>query len=93
MKTFLEFDWDKPDFVNQKGVKWWFDEATTNYAIKKDHNGIALFGVVVWIIKEKNDVMTRLLVEDNKIIFENQNLEAIASHIDMMKANKSFKQT
>lgn len=74
--------WDAklpPDFVNDKGVKWWADKDLTRYARQK------LGGdATVWYIEETNGLHTRLLTEKGEIINDDQTYEGMACHIDIL---------
>lgn len=74
----------EPDFVNDLGVKWWYDEFTTQYAQKPDFWGIKL-NAICYYVEEPNGNRTRVLVSDGNIIEEDQNLEALAVKIDCRK--------
>jgi hypothetical protein len=74
-----------PEFVNEKGVKWWKDEHTTAYAQKENHNGKKL-DAVCWYIEEPCGRRTRVLIGKNgKFLGENQSLEGIGCRIDVLK--------
>jgi len=81
--------WDKkPDFINEKGVKWWRDASTTRYARREDAHGTTL-EAVVWLVEEPNGHRTRLLIaDDGEFLGENQNLEALGAKIDILKMAK-----
>ncbi len=58
----FDLPWDKPpEFVNEKGFKWWQDTETTGYAQKKNHKGKKL-DAVCWFVEEPNRRRTRILV-------------------------------
>ncbi len=79
----------EPDFINEKGVKWWFDESTTKYAQRPDVNGITL-DVVCFLVEEPDGHMTRVLLSKNEeIIEEDQTLEGIGTKIDIRKLLKN----
>jgi len=81
---------DEPDFVNDEGTKWWIDVSTTQYAQREDAHGTVL-DMVVYLAETKNGYMTRVLLDDDRnIVEEEQNLEALAIKIDMLKANERF---
>lgn len=76
---------NEPDFINEIGVKWWLDKATTKYAKSADSIGVTL-DVVCFFIEETNGRRSRVLVSKDKgAIYENQNLEALLSKIDILK--------
>jgi len=78
----------KPDFVNDTGIKWWVDKACTQWAREKNINDVALPDVVVFLIEEPSSRRTRVIVENGEVVFDNQNLEAIGAHIDIMKLQR-----
>lgn len=84
------FDLNKPDFINDIGVKWWLDKSSTQYAHKKDVKGISLKNLYVYMVEETNGVRTYVIVdnENGEFVYENQQLEAIGVRIDMLKALK-----
>lgn len=70
-----------PAAINDIGTKFWLDESTCDYCHKQLGNNYW-----VYYIETKDNYRTRVLIEGNtKIIYENQNLEAFCSRIDIMK--------
>ena len=82
------FDKSKPDFINEKGTKWWFDKSSTNYARKEDAKGITLPNVSVFYVEEINGNMSYVVIDGEDIIYESKQLEAIGAYIDILKFNK-----
>lgn len=88
--------WDnegaKPFFTNPEGMEWWFDTDTTKWAHRKDSNGVTLKNVIAFILRKDEGPLTRVLMnkETNEVIYENPGLEAVACHIDMLKAIKLY---
>jgi hypothetical protein len=83
--------WEKtPDFVNEKGIKWWLDKSSTDYAQKENIRGTRLPGVQVFYAEFPDGYRTRVIVQNKQPVYESQGLEAIAVHIDQMKAEKEF---
>lgn len=80
----------EPDFVNEKGVKWWCDYETTKYAMVENAQGNTLPGVVVYAVEEPNGHRTYLICDKKGVLFESQRLEDIGVHLDMMKIVKSY---
>ncbi len=77
---------DEPDFVNEEGTKWWKDKSTTDWAQREDQFGTSL-DMIVYLVEKTDGYMTRLLLDtDGNLIDEQQNLEALAVKIDMLKA-------
>lgn len=79
-----------PDFTNEVGVQWWVDATSTKYARSEQGARPALENVAVFLVKDRQGVLTRLVVEDNTPIFEHQSLEVIAVHLDVMKLDKAL---
>lgn len=75
-----------PDFVNEKGVKWWSDADTTRYARRKTSKGQSLPTAQGWLVEEPSGSRTRLLVDNGKIIAESPSLEGIGTRIELLKA-------
>jgi hypothetical protein len=69
----------KPDFINEQGVKWWFDAITTDYA--KCRN---LPNHKVWLVEELNGSRIYVITEGDKIVGESQQLEAIGVKLDVL---------
>lgn len=70
---------NEPDFTNELGVKWWHDEDLTNYAKRKQ-----LADLKVWVIQFPDGHRTRVIVKKDKVIYDNQSLEAVADQIDII---------
>lgn len=79
-----------PDAVNAEGVQWWVDKSSTQYARSSQGSKPGLENVVVFLVKDCQGVLMRLIVEDNKPVYEHQSLEAIAVRLDVMKFDKSL---
>lgn len=82
----FDLPWDKPpEFVNEKGFKWWYDKGTTGYAQRENHDGKKL-DAVCWFVEEPNGRRTRVLVgTKGEVLEENQSLEGMACKIDALK--------
>lgn len=88
----FDIDWDKPDAVNESGVKFWLDKSATDYAQKADQFGTKLKGWQVLMLEEPNGHRTRIVVnEKQEIMGENQSLEGIGCQIDVFKLLKRQK--
>lgn len=78
--------WDTPpQFVNPDGVKFWLDQESTRYALSKK-----LKDVQVLFVEETNGNRTRLITQRGEPVYEHQNLENIACHLDIMQLNEQF---
>lgn len=77
----------EPLLVNDKGVKFWLDKDTTQYAKYK-----GLTDIVVFYLEEPNGRLTRLITEQkngqSEELYDSQSLEAIAAHIDFIKLSR-----
>lgn len=82
------FPWDKgekPYFVNEKGFEWYVDKDTQRWVNKETPSGYKLKNVFAFYIK-KDDYINRVLINNNQeIIYENTNLEALCTYIDFLK--------
>jgi len=85
--TFL--DRGDPDFVNDEGVKWWRDEQLTSHARGQDQFGIAL-DMYVYLVEEKNGILSYVIINKNGVIYSNQSLEEVAAQIDIIKLRRLF---
>ncbi|MDD5650451.1 MAG: hypothetical protein PHF86_08565 [Candidatus Nanoarchaeia archaeon] len=77
--TLLWWENQEPDFINEKGIKWWIDYNTIKYCK-------LLNKYIIYVVKD-NDYITRVIVDNEKkeIIFESQQLDAIACFCDVLK--------
>lgn len=69
----------KPVFINDIGTSFWLDKDLTEYARSKE-----LKGVKVFYIKDKVGYKTRVIIKGQEYIYENQRVEDIAIHLDIM---------
>ena len=78
--------WEKePVYTNPEGTKWWDDEDITQYARKKTLKGKSLPEAKAYCVETKDGYRSRVLVDKGVIIAESQQLDAIATQIDMLK--------
>ena len=88
--------WDqedaKPFFVNPEGIEWWLDKDTTEWAHREDQHGTTLKNIIGFILRRDGEPQTRVLMdkESNQVVYENTLLEAVACHIDALKALKRY---
>lgn len=67
------------------GIKWWLDKETTQYAKRENHNGITL-DYQVFVVQKPNGYRTRIILnEKREPIYEHQQLESVATKIDILK--------
>lgn len=81
---------DDPDFVNDLGVKWWLDKSLTEYATREDGNGIGLSDITIWCVEKPNGYKTHIMTQGEEALYENQKLEDMAVHVDILKLNCHF---
>jgi len=82
----------KPFFTNEEGVEWWVDKDTTEWAHREDSQGTSLKNIVGFILRKDEKSLTRVLMdrETNNLVYSSDLLEAVACHIDMLKAAKRY---
>jgi hypothetical protein len=73
----------EPDFVNEIGVKYWFQNDLTRYAFLK-----GLRGVRVWLAERPTGFKAYILTEDDTVLLEDQTLEGLGLKIDLMAFQK-----
>lgn len=73
-----------PDIVDDFGTKWWLDKSASDYASRADARGKRL-GAEVWFIEELNGLNKFVLVQNQRVLFECENLNAMGIHIDSLK--------
>jgi len=82
-----------PDFVNEKGVKWWKEPDATEYAQQEDAFGTSLLDVQAWLVRLPNGEISRLLIRGSEVIWEGKTLEAVGAKIDWLKLSKRAEET
>lgn len=75
----------QPDFTNESDVKFWMDKSCNNY-VKK----LGLKNVICFLVETPDGCRTRLITLNGMPHYENQNLEAIGCHLDMMAVCEKF---
>ena len=85
---------EKPDYVNDKGTQWWFNQELTDYANEPDSDGTRLTAVGYFII-ESEGAEAWVLVDGNSEIIELEEhkhkiFERIDSRKTSLKRNKDF---
>lgn len=70
----------EPDFINEKGTKFWKDLDVMKYI-----KSLGLKDIFPYIIEDAKNNRTRVLIKNNNYIYENPNVEAIATRLDMLK--------
>jgi hypothetical protein len=78
----------EPDAINEEGTKWWIDHSSNRYAHKPDSFGTTLEEIKCFYIETKDGFRTRLIVCNDKVIYDNQALDAIGCQIDVYKLLK-----
>lgn len=74
-----------PDHINEQGSKFWLDKSLTQYARDPGRLGVSLNAVTALIVTDPQGITTRLLMEGQDVLAEDQSLESIACRIDMLK--------
>ena len=77
----------KPDYINEQGVKWWYDKKITKYAEE-----LGLHGVFVFFTEETNGDKNRVIIDRNKVVYASPVLEAVCCHLDVMKLARNNKE-
>lgn len=75
-----------PDYINEKGTKFWLDLDLTKYCKRKE-----LPDHFVYYIEDANGYRSRLLVKDNIRLKESPNLEQLSCFIDFLSLEKNMK--
>lgn len=92
---FKIYPWDhgkKPNFVNEEGYEWYFDQSTTNFA-KQD--GVAIKGLknVGAFYVKKGDEVGSVLIDDKKnVVAAHDNVIGLHDRIQMLKIWEHFHQ-
>ena len=77
--------------------EWFNDKSTTDYAHRKDLNGISLTNLYAFVVRDKETgeydrvLMDKSLGESGEIIYDTTSLEDIGSQIDKIRVLKHFK--
>jgi hypothetical protein len=73
----------EPYFINEWGVKWWFDSSFTKYAQKKGLNNLR-----VWAVQQNDGTRNYVITEQDgdyaEVIYEAKNIEQVYYHIDFL---------
>ena len=78
-------DFDKePDFINEHGIKWWFDSVATKYAQDKGLNTIR-----VWAVEHTDKTRTFVITQENgnsaEVVYETKDFEAVFYRNDILR--------
>lgn len=82
---------EPPILINEEGVKWWSNPSMTQWCKRKDRNGISLNWEAYYIETPEGCNTIVLVDEGGNIVYDNQQTEACASYVDMVKLSRSFK--
>lgn len=74
----------EPDFVNADLVKWWRDPDITEWCQRPNSNGTVLKGEG-WVVRTPEGRISRVVVSDNRIVADDQSMEALCCKIDVLK--------
>jgi len=74
--------WDKkPDHINELGIKWWLDKQLMKYVKELD---IPL-ETMIYFVLYPNGYKTRVIIQEKNVVYEDTDIAAIATRIDMQK--------
>ncbi len=73
-----------PPVLNELGNKFWADAEMQGYANSK---GVSIQCLFVETVDGKK---SRIIGKDDKALFENTSMEAVACHIDILAAGQEF---
>lgn len=75
----------KPDYVNEQGVEWWLDRDLMHYVklCKLDPKQVQVF-----LTRHPDQKITRLIIENGEIAYEDTSLEGIGARLGIMKVLK-----
>ena len=76
-------DGAQPHFVNARGVKWWNDLRTTEYALRQGPG--KLVGAAAFIVEELDGERAHVLVRKGAVIAKTQSADALANKIDRLR--------
>lgn len=94
MDKFEVFPWDKegskPYYVNEQGYEWWIDTSSTDYARSDTRPGHPLKAICFYVRKDGR-ALSRVLIDENTndVLADEQNLEALAVKIDILRFHES----
>ena len=74
----------EPDFINEIGTKWWSVDLLNDACKRPDKHGITI-DARCYIVELKNGERHYVMVQNNEVVYENQNLEAFCVYIDTLK--------
>lgn len=82
----------EPDFINELGIKWYFDVQVTDYCLKENLSGVSLTDIIAFVIVKPSGETERVLVKypEGEVIFNTKSLEEIGVEIDKLKLIKTF---
>ena len=87
---FLEMDGLQSESITHE---WFWDKSTTHYAQSGDIHGTKLSNIFCFVVRDKKTGDYERVILDNKtheVIYASGSIEAIGTHIDLMKADKRF---
>lgn len=67
-----------PEFTDELGVKYWRDKSMQEYAKKNGVKAQCLFAEL------PSGERQRVIVENGRVVFESQSMDAVACRIDVM---------
>lgn len=79
------YDDGEPDFINEKGVKWWHVDLLTDHAARAGSPGIPCPDIKGWIIEMPGGQKEYVLTDDEDVIYGSPQLEAVSVQIDAIR--------
>jgi hypothetical protein len=76
---------EKPDFINEQGVKWWHDKSITLYASMRE-----IDDAVGWRTELPSGEVNYVLTQGQKVLLESPGFEALGVKIDAYVSIKNF---
>lgn len=91
----INFETRKPDFINQEGVKWYFDEFLNNYISNEQaFNLPKLENLGCFVVKGPDYIDYVLINDEQKILasysYSTEGYEQIIAKINIIKISKHF---
>lgn len=74
---------EPPNYTNNKGVQFWMDEELNRLATDR-----GLIDVSVWITVDNNGGFSRVVMDNNRIVYAHPNPQCIAVRLDIIELNR-----
>lgn len=76
---------ESPDFVNDRGVKWWTVDALNEYAKKPNKTGNSLKNHNIWYVELLDGKKVFVISHNGNVVKELTSYEAVCCALDMLK--------